>query len=98
MKQYKNLGIRTYETLYESYVLLIINYTAGVWAYSEYFSPQVLQNRGNVFIWESTCPFQSAMALEFGWLDVKFQCWLKMARFLNRVKSISMTKDGLKLS
>ena len=44
-KKLKNMGIRTYETLYESYVLSIAIYCSGVWGFADETAAQVLQNR-----------------------------------------------------
>ena len=43
-KKLHNMGIRTYETLYNSFVVPIMNYGAGVWGFEEFNDPQVLQN------------------------------------------------------
>ena len=39
------MGIKIYQTLYESCVLSIANYAAGVWGFGEFEQPQGLQNR-----------------------------------------------------
>ncbi len=44
-KKLKNMGIGSYEMLYESYVTSIMNYGAAVWGYTEQNEPQVLHNR-----------------------------------------------------
>ena len=44
-KKLTNMGIRTYDTLYTSYVVPIMNYAAGVWGFAEFPEPQTLQNR-----------------------------------------------------
>ena len=44
-KSIGNIGIKTYETLYESYADPIINYASGVWEFHHYNAPRVLQNR-----------------------------------------------------
>ena len=41
----KNLGIKTYETLYRTFVTTIANYGSAVWGFHEANDPQVLQNR-----------------------------------------------------
>ena len=44
-KKMGNMGIKSYETLYESYVDPIINYASVVWGFDYFNPPQVLQNR-----------------------------------------------------
>ena len=39
------MGYKTYETLYNSYVDPILNYSAGVWGFDNFNGPQILQNR-----------------------------------------------------
>ena len=43
-KSLKNLEINTCETLYQSHVLSIYNYAAGIWGFNDFNSPQVLRN------------------------------------------------------
>ena len=44
-KKLKNLGIKTYNTLYNTFVMTIANDGAAVWGFYEANEPQVLQNR-----------------------------------------------------
>ena len=39
------MGIGTYETLYDMYVVPIINYGSGVWGFCDFRDPEVLVNR-----------------------------------------------------
>ena len=39
------MGICTYKTLYGSYVVLILNYGAAIWGFSDFNDGRVLQNR-----------------------------------------------------
>ena len=41
----KNMGITTFESLYSTMVIPIMNYAAGVWGYKDQTGPQILQNR-----------------------------------------------------
>ena len=40
-----NMGIGTYESLYSSYVAIVMKFASAVWGYNDFSSPQVLQNR-----------------------------------------------------
>ena len=44
-----DLGIKTYLTLYNSYVLPVSNYTSTVWGFKDHSAPTVLQNKINRF-------------------------------------------------
>ncbi len=89
-KSLKNMGIKTYETLFGSYVQPIMNYAAGVWGFGEQTQAQVLQNRVQHYYLGVNCfsPV-AATSLEFDWLDAKMQRWVELVRYLNRVKSMS---------
>ena len=88
-KSIKNMGIKTYETLYESYVLSILNYAARVWGYNEQPAPQTLQNRvQRFFLGVHTFPPVCATKLEFDWPEVKSLRWTEMIRYLNRLKKM----------
>ena len=39
------MGIKSYETLYESYIDPIMNYAAGVWDLGNFEAPRGLHNR-----------------------------------------------------
>ncbi len=41
-KKLGNLGFKTYMTLYNTYVLPILNYASGVWGFQEQAEPQIL--------------------------------------------------------
>ena len=43
-KKLGNMGYKSYCTLYETYILSVANYGAGVWGFRHYPGPQVLQN------------------------------------------------------
>ena len=42
-KKLTNMGINSYETLYSTYIVPIMNYAARVWGFAEYDKPQTLQ-------------------------------------------------------
>ncbi len=43
-KKIKNMGIKSYETLFQTYVVPIMNYASGVWGFGDQSQPQLLQN------------------------------------------------------
>ena len=44
-----DIGIKTYSTLYESYVLPVANYASAVWGFKDHSAPRILQNKINRF-------------------------------------------------
>ncbi len=85
-RKLKNMGIRTYETLCTSYVTPILNYGAGVWGFPELNEPHVLQNRMiRYYLGVHKFAPVPAMQLEMDWLDTRYQRWIEMVRFRNRI-------------
>ncbi len=77
-KQLKNMGIGTYQTLYNSYVCSIMNYGAAAWGYVDQNDPQVLQNLVQQFyLGVNRYTLKAAVQIEFDWLDPKFQRYKK---------------------
>ncbi len=88
-RKLQNMGIRTYETLYHSYVEPIMNYGAAVWGYGDYSDPQVLQNRiMRYFLGCHKFAPTPAVQIEMDWLCTRFQRWVEMVRFRNRLASM----------
>ena len=83
-RQLKNMVIKTYNTLYDSYVASILNYGSAVWGFSDFSCTQVLQNRVKRFYMgvNGFAP-NSRISIEFDWLDCKNSRWLEMLRYMN---------------
>ncbi len=93
-KKLKNMGFGTYETLYDSYVKSIMNYGAAVWGYAEQSEPQVLQNRiQRYFLGVNKYTPTAATRTEFDWLDPKYQRWIDITRYWNRL--LKMKSDRI---
>ena len=85
-KQIGNMGIKTYETLYNAYVSLILNYASGVWGFESYNSAQVLQNRlMRFFLGVHRFAPLAATHTEMDWLECKEATWIEMLRLYNRI-------------
>ena len=86
-KKLKNMGIKTYETLYKLYVLSITNYAAAVWGYQEQTTMMVVQNRIQWFYLgvNSFAPV-SDTHIEFNWPIMRSTHWVEMIRYPNRLK------------
>ena len=92
-KNVGNLGIKTYETLFDSYVDPIMNYASGVWGYGDFASPQVLQNRIMRFYLgiHKFAPLASTK-IEMDWIDSRQRRWLSMLRLFNRINSMDSSR------
>ena len=88
-KKMGNLGIKTYETLYNSYVMPIMNYS-GVFGYDNYTKPQVLKNRiSRFYLGVNRFAPVVATKIEMDWLDCRDARWLEMLRLFNRINAMS---------
>ena len=85
-KSLGNMGIKSYETLYESYIDPIMNYASGVWGYGNFEAPRVLQNRIMPFYFDvhKYAPV-AATKLEMDWIECREKRWLNMLRLFNRI-------------
>ncbi len=84
--KFRNMGHRTYESLYTSNILSIANYASGVWGFKEFQNARVLQNKvGRFYLGTHTFTPLAAVGLELDWLDIKYTRWLEMLRLKNRI-------------
>ncbi len=82
----KNMGVKSYETLYHSYVVPIMHYGASVWGYKENNVTRVLQNRiGRYYLGVHKFTAVCATQLELDWLSVKYRRWVDIIRYHNRL-------------
>ena len=80
-KQLKTMGIISYQSLYESYVLSILNFGSTVWGFGEQSAPQVLCNRiKGYYLGVHVFTPVAAMSLEFDWLNIKYSRWPKKCK------------------
>ena len=84
-KKLGNMGYKSYCTLYESYVLSVANYAAGVWGFKCYPGPQVLQNRVfRYYLGTHRFAPNAAVHLEMGQMCIHHKRWLEIVRLYNR--------------
>ena len=76
---YKDFGFQSYEKVYQSCVLQILDYSSSVWGFKKFPSIDTIQNR--------------ALRFFMGWLPSQLRRWISMARFWNRV--LSFEEDRL---
>ena len=90
-KKMGKMGIKSHETLYESYVDPIINYASGVWGF-DYFN-QVLQNRVmRFFLGIHKFAPNAATKTEMDWLGCREKRWLNMIRIYNRINVMPLSQ------
>ena len=88
-KSVGNLGIKTYETLYSTYIKSIMNYASGVWGFRHYDSPQVLQNRiMRFYLGVHKFAPVSSTKIEMDWLECRESRWLEMLRLFNHINKM----------
>ena len=89
----KNMGYKTYETLYNSYVDPILNYSAGVWGFDNFNGPQILQNQVLRFFLgvHKFAPLPS-VRLEMDWLECRERRWIEMLRLFNRINNMDASR------
>ena len=93
-RKLKNMGIKTYESLYKSYVLPIMNYGSAVWGFADYAKPQTLQNRlSRFYLGVHRFAPVAATKIEMNWLDPRKLRWIEMLRYYNRL--VKMDGDRL---
>ena len=78
-KSLKNMGIKTFETLFQSYVTPIANYSCDIWGFKDSHDNQVLQN-GVACYYLGVNKFMpvAAMYIELDWMDPKFIRWIEI--------------------
>ena len=80
------MGIKSYETLYESYIDPFMNYASGVWGNGNFEAPRVLQNRiMRFYLGVHKYAPVAATKLEMDWIECREKRWLNMLRLFNRI-------------
>ena len=94
-KQFKNIGYHTFTKLYDTGVNSIISYGASVWGYGNDKFGQMVQNRAMRYFLDvhKNAPTHAVQA-DMGWISVKFQHFLCILRFENRL--LKMKNDRLR--
>ena len=78
-KYIEDMGVETYQTLYQSYILPVANYATAVWGFTAFPKPQVLQNRVQWFYLgvHRFAPLLTTKS-EMDWIDVVDTRWSEM--------------------
>ena len=83
------MGYNSFCTLYDSYVIPVANYAAGVWGYDDHQAPRVLQNKINrYYLGVHRFAAVSATALEMNITNIRYARWVDMLRLHDRIMSL----------
>ena len=84
-----NMGHSTYHTLCDSYVLLLADYGAVVWGFTDYPAPHILQNRmGRFFLGVHCFTPLAATTTEVDTSNIQYLCWIEMAWLYNCIQKM----------
>jgi hypothetical protein len=88
------MGYKTYEKLYKSCVMPIMEYGSEIWGYKEFQSLNVVQNRAMKF-YSGVNKYTPTAGVysELGWITPKLRQWKRLLSMWNRI--CNMTDDRL---
>jgi hypothetical protein len=86
LKLLRQYGFKTFEKLYSSCVIPVLDYCAGVWGYRHYQPADNVQNRA-MRQYLGVHRFAPTLALigDTGWLPCMYRRWMCMIRYWNRL-------------
>ena len=88
-KMFKDLGYKTFTTMYESGVVPILDYGSAIWGYSKNSHSDLIQNKASrYFLGLHNFTPVPALTGEMGWLPSKYRKMICMLRFWNRMIKI----------
>ena len=83
---FKQCGFKTYEKLYQSCIIPILDYSSAVWGYSTYQSTDNVQNRAiRYFLGVHRFAPTAAIVGESGWLPCVYRRWTNILWYWNRL-------------
>ena len=75
-----------------------MNYARAVWGFGEMNDPQVFQNRiQRYFLGMNKFTPMAATRIEFNWLDPRYQRWVEMLRYKNRLAEMNRNRLPVKV-
>ena len=87
------MGYRSFCTLYETYMLPITNYAAGVWGFKVYSAPWVLQHRVNRFyLGVHRYAANAATSIEMDVADIRYCRWVEILQYYNRIYGLDESR------
>ena len=93
-KNLKDLGFKTYQKLFNTGVLPVLNYGAEIWGFQDFACRTGIQNRAARY-YLGVHKFTPILALrgELGWHSVYIDRWVSVCRYWNRL--VGMDTDRL---
>lgn len=93
MREMKDFGCKTFEKLYNSCVVPIMDYCSGVWGFKKYQSLDNVQHRG-IRHYMGVHRFAPILAItgDIGWIPTNQRRWINMIRIWNRVITMDENK------
>ena len=86
LRNLKEFGINTYEKLYHSCVVPILDYQSSVWGYKDYSDIDSVQNRSiRYFLGVHRFAPKLAINGDVGWMPSTERRWYNMLRYWNRL-------------
>jgi hypothetical protein len=86
IRSIKEFGSRTFEKLYESCIVPIMDYCSGVWGYKTFQSIENIQHRA-IRHYLGVHRFTPILALngDMGWIPTQYRRWISIVRLWNRL-------------
>ena len=93
LRNLKEFGIKTFEKLYNSCVVPILDYQSSVWGYKVYNDIDAVQNR-TIRYFLGVHRFTPKLAIngDVGWLPIKERRWLNILRYWNRLVNMDESR------
>ena len=92
-KNLKNVGYRTFETLYNAGVKPVIEYGSGVWGHISASCVNNVQNRAmRFYLGVHKCSPNHALAADVGWLSPRLSRYICRVRLWNRLVTMEETR------
>ena len=86
LSQSYEFGIKSYEKLYSSCVVPILDYQSSIWGYKDYNDIDSVQNRSiRYFLGVHRFAPKLAINGDVGWMPAKELRWFNMLRYWNRL-------------
>ena len=82
----KDIGLKTFEKLYESGVVPILDYCSGVWGYRKYQAVDNIQHRAiRYYLGVHRFAPLTAINGDIGWIPSIYRRWTNLIRYWNRL-------------
>ena len=89
----KDFGIKTFEKLFTSFVVPVLDYSSSIWGYKDFACLNQIQNKA-IRYFLGVHKFAPTLAIngEVGWVNSKERRWCNMIRYWNKLLSMDDTR------